>query len=92
MSSVTKTVVPYTAQRVTISSKKSIKDVLNALDAEVNKEKAGVNMMMMLANAKTKEDIDMGMKQLTEGKRDFVYVHTSTVLLYLRPRKRLSDA
>ncbi|THH32847.1 hypothetical protein EUX98_g1363 [Antrodiella citrinella] len=70
---ITKTIEIYTAQRVTLTSKKHIKDVLTALDIEVNKEGGGINMMLMLANAKSKEEIDTGMKKMSDGgKRDFV--------------------
>lgn len=85
-SQITKTVEVYTAQRVTLSSKKATKDVLAALDVEVNKEGAGVVIMRLLATAESKEEIEKGMKELTDsGKRDFVYVPLDT------PIRAISD-
>jgi len=91
---VTKAIETYTGQRVTLFSKKPIKDVLTALDAEVNKDGAGINMMLMLANAKNKEEIVSGMNKLTDnGKRDFVLFaagsHSRWLSAYFGGRKFL---
>ncbi|KAI0078083.1 TT1751-like protein [Panus rudis PR-1116 ss-1] len=70
---ITKDVLAYTAQRVTLSSKKPIQETLAAVDAELNKVGAGIEIMKILATAQNKEDIEKGMEKLTEGKRDFVF-------------------
>ncbi|KAH8102074.1 TT1751-like protein [Cristinia sonorae] len=96
MSTITKTLVPYSAQRVVITSPKPIKDVLDALDKEVNKEGAGVNIMRLLATAQSKEEIEKGMKELTEGKRDFVLFaagsHSRWLSAYFNGARKFPEA
>ncbi|THH30020.1 hypothetical protein EUX98_g4176 [Antrodiella citrinella] len=78
----------YTAQRVALTSKKSIKDVLAALDVEVNKEGGRANTLRIIANAQTKEELEAGMDELTKGgKLDFVlfatFSHSRWLAIYL---------
>lgn len=73
---VQKTVVPYTAQRVTLTSSKPLHATLAALYEELNKDKAGLAMRKLLGEATSKEEIDRKVGELTEGKRDFVYVQS----------------
>ena len=72
---ITKDVLSYSTQRVTFTSPKPLKDVLVALDRELNSAGAGVAVMKMLATAQNREDIEKGMDSMTDnGKLDFVYV------------------
>ncbi len=89
-SQLTKDVLSYTAQRVTFASPKPFKDVIAALDKELNASGAGIAVMQMLATAQSREEIEKGMNEMTDnGKRDFVYVSIlspySTILESLRP-------
>lgn len=72
--SVTKQTIPYTTQRVILTSPKPLADVTNALHYELNAAKAGLLLMQTLANAKSRDDLEKGIAAITEGKRDFLYV------------------
>lgn len=69
--SVNKEVLSYTAKRITLSSSKPIKQVVAALQEELNAPKAG-QVIGMLAAAGDKAEIEKGMSELTEDKRTFV--------------------
>ncbi|KAJ3479285.1 hypothetical protein NLI96_g9173 [Meripilus lineatus] len=70
---ITREVLPYTAQRVTYTSPKAFKEVIAALEEELNAAGAGVNVMKLLATARNREEIEKGMSEMTDnGKRDFV--------------------
>ena len=72
---ITREVLPYTAQQVTYTSPKAFKEVIAALEEELNAAGAGVNVMKLLATARNREEIEKGMSEMTDnGKRDFVYV------------------
>ena len=71
---VKRTLAPYTAQRVTLTSTKPLKQTLEALYEELNKDKAGLALLKMMATVKTKQDVVSGIDALTEGKRDFMWV------------------
>lgn len=79
---VSKTVVPFTAERVTLSSTKPAKDVLAALDAEVRNDKDN-NVVQMIFSARNKDQLEQGMGNLTDGKRDFMFVSTASSDVWL---------
>ncbi|RDX52440.1 hypothetical protein OH76DRAFT_157358 [Lentinus brumalis] len=67
-----KTVVEYTARRVTYETSLSIKDVLAKLDTEINKPGGGPSVFRFLREANTKADLEEGFNTLTAG-GTFVY-------------------
>ncbi|KAI0090554.1 hypothetical protein BDY19DRAFT_935805 [Irpex rosettiformis] len=69
---ITKQTNAYTVHRVVISSPKPINAVLRDLNFELNEEKAGIHLMMKLASAASREDLETAINGMTEGKRDFL--------------------
>ncbi|PSS22692.1 hypothetical protein PHLCEN_2v2989 [Hermanssonia centrifuga] len=69
-----KEVINYTAQRVVFTSTKPFKEVLAALDEELNKDKAGMRVLQLLATATSKEEIEQQLDAMLDGKRDFLQV------------------
>ena len=66
-----KTVHSYTAKRITLTSPRPIKQVVAALQEELN----GVNasqIHVLLATAKNRAELEQGMAKQTEGKRQLV--------------------
>ena len=73
-SDVKKDVTTYQAQRVTLTSPEPLKATLAALMDELNKDKAGMVVFEIMAKSRSKEEIERRIGELTEGKRDFLYV------------------
>ena len=70
--SVNKDVLSYTVKRVTLSSSKPVKQVVDILKEELNGPKAS-EIRTLLDNAKDRAEIDKGMAKLThDGKRPLV--------------------
>lgn len=70
--SVSKEILAYTAKRITLSSTKPVKQVVAALNEELNGPKAA-QIRTTLDNAKDREEIDKGMAELTgDSNRPFV--------------------
>ncbi len=69
-----KEVINYTAQRVVFTSTKPFKEVLAALEEELNKDKAGMRVLQLLATATSKEEIEQQLDAMLDGKRDFLQV------------------
>lgn len=69
--SVNKNVETYAAKRVVLSSPRPIDEVVAALYEATNKKKEG-QVARLLATSKNREELECGMAELTEGKRDFV--------------------
>ncbi|KAI0693876.1 hypothetical protein BC835DRAFT_1415633 [Cytidiella melzeri] len=65
--------VPYTAQRLTLSSSKPLDAVLTALRDELNADRAGSNLLLKIKDIKSAEELHAFVSTMTEGKRDFVY-------------------
>ncbi|RPD61822.1 hypothetical protein L226DRAFT_506642 [Lentinus tigrinus ALCF2SS1-7] len=67
-----KTVVQYTARRVTHETSLPIGEVLARLDKEINKPGGGPPLFRLLREAKDRTELEEGLNALTQG-RDFVY-------------------
>ena len=72
---VQKDVISRSVQRVTLTSAQPLKVTLEVLHDELNIDKAGPRVFSLLETATSKEEIEKGMGAITEGTRDFVYVH-----------------
>ncbi|CAL1710118.1 unnamed protein product [Somion occarium] len=70
---ITKDIISFTAQRVILTSSKPFKDVVAALDQELNKAGAGMEIVKLLHGAKSRQDLEEGVQNMSEGTRDFVY-------------------
>ena len=68
-----KSVVEYTARRVTYDTALPIAEVITRLDKEVNKAGGGPEVFRLLSTAQTRAELEDGMTTLAAG-RDFVYV------------------
>lgn len=68
-----KTVVEYTAKRITYESSRPVSEVLASLDAELSKDKAGPALYNLLRTVTNKEELELGMKAIA-GDNDFAYV------------------
>lgn len=73
-----KTVVEYTARRVTYETSLPIGTVLERLDREINKPGGGLPLFRLLRDAKERTELEEGINALTQG-RDFVYVRAPLV-------------
>ena len=71
---VKKNVLTYQIQRITLTSSKSLKETMTELMEELNKNKAGLVVFEILAKSRSMEEIEKKIGELTEAKRDFVYV------------------
>ena len=71
---VKKNVLTYQTQRITLTSSKPLKETMTELMAELNKNKPGLVVFEILAKSRRREEIEGTIGELTEGKRDFVYV------------------
>ena len=71
---VKKNVLTYQTQRITLTSSKSLKETMTELMEELNKNKAGLVVFEILAKSRSREEIEEKIGELTEAKRDFVYV------------------
>lgn len=69
-----KSVVEYTARRVTYDTPLPIAEVIARLDQEINKAGGGPEVLRLLSTAQTRAELEDGVSALTAG-RDFVYVH-----------------
>lgn len=71
-SAVTKVIQPYTAQRITLTSSKPVKEVLALLDLEVNRKGTGLQVLKLLSTVENRKELEEGMHKMTEGTREFV--------------------
>ncbi|KAI0697435.1 hypothetical protein BC835DRAFT_1413671 [Cytidiella melzeri] len=70
--SVTKQTYGHHVQRIVLSSQRPFEAVISALNTELNKDNASPSISRVLARAKTRAELEQGVRALTEGKRDFV--------------------
>ena len=68
-----KSVVEYTARRITYDTPLPIAEVIARLDREVNKAGGGPEVFRLLSTVQTRAELEDGMHALTVG-RDFVCV------------------
>ena len=68
-----KSVVEYTARRITYDTPLPIAEVIARLDKEVNKAGGGPEVFRLLSTVQTRAELEDGMNTLLAG-RDFVYV------------------
>ena len=80
-----KSVVEYTARRITYDTSLPIAEVIARLDHELNKAGGGPEVFRLLSTVQTRAELEDGVHALTAG-RDFVYVRS----LNAPPSPRLS--
>lgn len=62
----------FTAKRLVYETSLPFDTVTARLDEQLSLEKSGPNMIALLRGAKTREDLEQGMTNMTNGK-DFAY-------------------
>ena len=66
-----KSVVDYTARRVTYETPLPLTEVIARLDNEINKQGGGPEVFRIMRTSTTKAELEEGFNALTKG-RDFV--------------------
>ena len=79
-----KTVVEYTARRITYETSLPIDEVIARLERKINKQGGGPEVFRVLRTSKSRAELESAFESLTAG-GDFVYVSR---LLVVRSRRR----
>ncbi|KAM5546114.1 hypothetical protein V8D89_000240 [Ganoderma adspersum] len=85
-----KSVIEYTARRVTYDTPLPIAEVIARLDKEVNKAAGGPEVFRLLSTAQTRAELEDGVHALTAG-RDFVYFLGATYHKWLNAYSGTTD-